>query len=155
MKAQNSKLRLILTSFAAALMAALLVLDFYHIRSKNAETLRLVELANAKESEEILAKSIKEIQNNSRAELSAFEQIVLSDSEIVPIIENIEKAGRALGLITEITSVEKINDADPALPQRIRIIVESDGSWRGIFALLKAIESLPNRVLLEETTLAK
>lgn len=132
------------------MLMAFLLLDIYNIRAKNKETSRLLNQADEAAEVGVLVQSIRLIQNNAREDLEAFEELALSDSKIVPLIESIEKAGQSLGVKTEIASVEKTDE-----PQQLNLIIETEGSWAGTLSFLKAIESLPHRVMVKSVNVSK
>lgn len=135
-------------------LMALLVFSFYQIFSMNRETARLMALAETTEKEKELAKTISNLRENANADIAAFESLGLSTEKLVPTIESIEAAGRALGLDTEITSVKREGKEGSAL-QVIKISLDSSGPWKGNFSLLKALENLPQRVIVESARLSQ
>lgn len=147
----NSKLTLWALSVTSVILVVLLVLDIYHIRTQNEEVSRLLRAAEESAEAENLVQSIRSLQNSAEAELEDFDKAAVSDDDLVEAIEMIEKAGRTLGLQYEIVGVDKIEEGAP----RVRIALESEGSWPDTFSLLRAVESLPYRVLLEEAALFK
>lgn len=153
MTLNNTQSRLVLISLFALALFALLLFGFYRIYLENRETARLLTLAGEGERREILNEQIKALREKSSAEIAAFETLGLSTETLVPTIESIEAAGRALGLETEITSVERAGPE--GAPAQVKISVESRGSWRGSFSLLKALESLPQKVVIERALLSK
>ena len=155
MTAHQTKIRLILLSLVSLALVALLVLDFYQIRAKNEETSRLTNLLDKGESMEILTQAIRNLQNNSWVEFETFQQLTLTNDSLVPLIESLENTGRSLGLTTKIISINKSGDPEAPEPQKIQMVVESSGTWRGTFLFLKAIESVPYRVMFEGVELAQ
>jgi hypothetical protein len=135
-------------------MLGVLAYQLYDLRKENAEIFRLSGLSQEIEKEEILAESIEELQEEAGEEITAFEILTASQETLVPTIESIESAGRSLGLETEITSVKR-SETPGVSVQTIEIVVESLGSWRGNFSLLKILESLPHRVNIESAQLSK
>ena len=155
MMIKNSKFTLIFLSVAAFIILAFLLLDLYNIRSKNKETSRLLNIADQAAEEEVLVQSIRTIQNSAKGDLEAFEKAVLSEDKLVPLIESIEGAARLLGVDLEISSVEEAGEATADEPQKLDIVLVGKGSWASVFSFLKALESLPHRVMINKTTLSK
>ncbi len=152
---KNTRLRLIVLSVIALLLLGFLGFDLYNIRAKNDTTSKLLTLADQEAEEKILVQSIRLIQNNAREDIEAFEGIVLSDDGVVRMIESVERAGQSLGLETEIISVEKTGEETLDNPQKIRLVIESNGLWAATFSYLRAIESLPHRVMIEKVDFSK
>ena len=151
----NSKLSLIILALASLILLAILTLGVYDIQAKNRKASELLNLANQAAEARTLARSIRMMQDSAAEDLTTFDNLTLSDDKLVPLIEEIEWAGRALGLDTSIVSVGKIEDKKSIEPDIIRIVMETQGSWTPTFSFLRAIESLPHRVTIEESSLSK
>ena len=95
------------------------------------------------------------IQKNAAEDIAAFDSLTLSGDNLVPLIEDIEGAGQTLGLDTKIVSVGKIEDKKSVEPDIIRIVMETQGSWAPTLSFLRAIESLPHRVMIDESILSR
>lgn len=147
---KNSKLTLWILAFITLIMVCLFVLDIYHIRSENKETSRILLEAEKAANEESLAQSVRSFQNTASSELLELDTIAVSDKNLILALEKIESISNRLGLSSEIKAVDELEEGEP----RVRITLESTGSWSGIYSLLRAIESLPYRVMLEKSTLS-
>lgn len=152
---KNSKLFLVLLSLVFTILLAVAIFAIYDIRAKNEETSELLDEAERIVEARSLAQSIKNIQNNVAEDILAFDKLVLTEEKLVPLIEDIEELGKELKLETSIVSVEKVEDKKAAKPDMIRIIIKAQGSWTPTLTFLKAIESLPHRVTIDETGLSK
>ncbi|MDO8589927.1 MAG: hypothetical protein Q7R69_01485 [bacterium] len=152
---KNSKPLLIILSLISISLLAVLVLGAYRIQLKNKEASELLNLADRAAEARTLAQSIRTVQSSAAEELAAFDSFTLSDSKLVPLIESVEGVGKALGLNTDIVSVGKIEDKKAVEPAMIRIVMETQGSWAQNLSFLRAIESLPNRVVIDELGLSK
>ena len=152
---KNSKVLLVTLSLIALALLSILALGVYNIRFKNKETSELLNLADHAAETGILIQSIRAAQNNSGQDIEAFDNLALAGDKIVPLIESIEGAGRALGLDTSILSVGKIEDKKSADPPIVRIVMETQGAWAPTLSFLRAIESLPYRVMIDESSLSK
>jgi len=155
MTPNNSTLPLITLTFISVVLLVVLILGAYNIQSKNQKIPKLLNLADEAVESRALAQSIRVLQNNAAEDLAAFDSLTLSDDKLVPLIEDIEGMGRALGLDTSIVSVGKIEDKKSVQPDIIRIVMETRGSWTQTLAFLSAIESLPHRVMIEELGLSR
>lgn len=155
MTANNSKLFLIMLSFISAILVTVLSLGFYSIQAKNKETSQLLNVVDNATEESILTRSIRAIRNNADKDLVAFDKFVFSGDKLVPLIEKIEEAGRALGLDTNILSVGKIEDKKSLEPNIVRITMETQGPWAPTLSFLRAMESLPYRVMIDESSFTR
>jgi Tfp pilus assembly protein PilO len=151
----NTKARLYIFSAIALALLALLILGVRKMNNENAETARLISLSAESETRANTAHTIRSLQDSASEEVQAFENLTLTNERLVPLIESIESVGRALKLDLEIVSVEKKLEGEGGGPQRIRIVIEASGPWGGAFSLVKAIESLPHRVMFENVSLTK
>lgn len=147
----NTQIRLSILSFAALALSALLVFDYLNIRAESREIARLESLSGETEQREAAARALRALQTSAGGEIEAFENLTLSNESLVPFIESIEEMGRALDLDIKIASVEKKDEGEGGT-QRIRMVIQAEGGWRGIFTLLKAVESLPYRVMIENVS---
>jgi Tfp pilus assembly protein PilO len=155
MNSLNSKTSLILLTLLTALLASFFVLEFYRVKSENEETSRLLSEVNQAADQREATQSIRLLKKTAAQDVSAFEALTLSPSRLVEVIESIEEAGRSLSLETTIASVDKPEANGSTTPQSIDIVVETSGSWAGTNRFLKAIESLPTRVTIQEARLSK
>lgn len=151
----HSKMLLAILSLISVILLAALILGAYNIRVKNKEASELLNLADYDAEARILAQSIRMMQNRAAEDIAAFDSVILSNDKLVPLIESIEGAGRTLGLDISIVSVGKIVDKKFVEPDIIRIVMETQGPWSKTFSFLRVIESLPHRVMIEESSLSK
>lgn len=137
-------------------LLAVLVFGTYDIRTKNTEISRIINEVDRAAETKRLIQSIKEIQSNVSADLETFDNTVFTSDKLVPLIESIEDAGFKLGLETKIASVSEIEDKKSAKQKFIRMVIETkNGSWNSTLSFVKAVESLPHRVMVEETNVFK
>lgn len=151
----NSKLLLAALSLVSIILLAVLILGTYNIQLKNKEASELLNLADEVAETKILSQSIRMMQSNSAEDIAAFDSLTLSGDNLVPLIEDIEGAGQTLGLDTKIISVGKIEDKKSVEPDIIRIVAETQGPWAPTLSFLRAIESLPHRVMIDESSLSR
>ncbi len=152
---KNSKLLLTILSLISIILLAVLILGTYNIQLKNKEASELLNLADEAAEAKILSQSIRMMQSNSAEDIAAFGSLTLSGDNLVPLIESIEGAGQTLGLDTKIVSVGKIEDKKSVEPDIIRIVMETQGPWASTLSFLRAIESLPHRVMIDESSLSR
>ena len=152
---RNSKLLLTILALVSVMLLATLTLGVYSIRAKNKNVPKLLNLADQAAEMKILVQSVRMIQNDAREDIKAFDNFVFSDDKLVLLIESIEGAGQALGLDTNIVSVGKIEDEKSVTPDIVRIVTETQGPWAPTLSFLRAIESLPHRILIEESSLSR
>lgn len=151
----NSKSALIFLSITVLVLALGTAFAVHRIYSENKESSELLNEASEIEKNEILSQSLRTIENSNREDFEALDKITLTDEDLVSLIETIEDAGSALRLKTSIGSVDKVGEGSEGEHQKIRISVESSGSWTGNFSFLKAIENLPYRVMFESVSFDK
>ena len=151
----NSKLLLAILSLISIMLLTVLILGTYNIQLKNKAASKLLNLADEAAEAKILSQSVRMIQKNAAEDIAAFDSLTLSGDNLVPLIEDIEGAGQTLGLDTKIVSVGKIEDKKSVEPDIIRIVMETQGSWAPTLSFLRAIESLPHRVMIDESILSR
>ena len=150
---KNSYTATIFFSAAALVLFGLLGWSFYHIAGEHRQSVEYLRQEGESAAEERAFQALRRIQTSAEEDLAAFESAVFSQDKLLPVIEPLENAGRTLGLKTEISSVEKtLPDAGPL---GFLISIDSEGSWKGAFAFLQAVENLPYRVVFKEASLAK
>jgi Tfp pilus assembly protein PilO len=148
----DTRIKLTIVMLLALTLLGVLVFALYDIRNKNNETATLLQLIDGEAESEVFAQSVRIIRKNNEVALSALDDLTLSSSKLVFLIEGIESTGRGLGLVTSISSVDEVKEGDA---NRIKIRVESLGSWASVFTFLRAIESLPHRVIIDDVSLTK
>ncbi|MEX2013732.1 MAG: hypothetical protein WD896_00050 [Parcubacteria group bacterium] len=151
----SSKLLLTMLSLFALVLLAVLVLGVYDIQRKNKEASALLHLADKATRTRVLAQSIEAAQENASGDLAAFDSLTLSSDKLVPLIDSIEAAGRMLNLDTDIVSVDRTEGKGSSEPDIIHIVIEAQGPWAQALSFLRAIESLPHRVVIEGSNLAR
>lgn len=154
MNSINTQIRLISLSLVALALLAFIALNWLKIKNENLETTQILIASGATEKAQREAQTIRNIQISAADDLEAFEKIILTDEKLVPLIENIEETSRILRLDLEITSVEKSLESEGE-PQIIRMAINVEGAWSDIYNFLKAIESLPYRIMIEQVSLEK
>ena len=152
---KNSKPFLFIVLSISIGLLVILIMEIYSIKIKDQEASELINLANQDTKVEILAKSIRTIQNNPTDHISTFDALTLSNEKLVPFIESLEEAGQIFDLETDVVSVEKLGGKKAVEPDIIRIVMETRGAWTPTFSFIRAVESLPHRVMIDELNLSK
>ena len=152
MKFKDSKILLTISTLTFLVLLGLVAFAVYEIEKRNKETAILVDEARRVSVTGGTIQAVKVIQSNAKEELEAFDELVLVGDKLVPLIDKIERSGRELGLETSTASVERIV-GEGAEPDLIRLTIEADGSWSGGFAFLQALENLPTRVMISDSSL--
>ncbi|KKQ82937.1 MAG: hypothetical protein UT07_C0014G0013 [Parcubacteria group bacterium GW2011_GWB1_38_8] len=151
---KNSKLFIMVLVLISTTLFIVLVLGVYIVRLKNNNTSELLNTADNFTETNALVQSIRIAQRSASEDIESFNNFVLSEDKLVPLIESIEEVGRKFGLETDITSV-KGTEEELVEPHIISIAVETKGSWVSVMSFLHAIESLPNRVMINESSFYK
>lgn len=155
MTSSHSKPLLVILSLISLILTVVLVLGIYNIRLKNKETSELLNLVDEAAEKEALSQSIRLMQNTLAEDIKAFNNVVLSNDKLILLIESIEKSGKVLGLDADILSVEEVKDASSIGLHTVRMVIETRGSWAPTLSFLRVIESLPHRVLIDESNILK
>ncbi len=152
----NSKLLLILSALLAIFLLGVLGFGVWSVRDKSQEASELLLEAEHIAEVEVLMQFVDKVQEDAVVELATFNGLTLSSDKLVPLIESIEEVGQGLGLDVKIVSVDRVEDKKkPEIIPTFRIATEGTGSWNANYAYLKAIESLPARVMLESVNIYK
>lgn len=152
---KDSKLSLIVVSLIWVILLALAIFMVYDIKVKNQETSRLQSEADRITESRNVSQSIRIARDKVADDVADLDHLALSSDKLVFLIEGIEGAGRALGLDTNIISVGKEEDRKFPEPDIIRITIETQGTWASTLTFLRALESLPHRVMIDKSIFSK
>lgn len=150
----SSKRTLRSVSLVALLLLLVNSYVAYRLYDGSNEIRALVISAGEVDKKELLAGSIRTIQNMAAEELSVFEKFTLTDNELVAVIEDIEGVGQNLGLEIDIKAVDKEGEGSKNM-QKIRITLSSRGAWPASTLFFRALENLPYLVTFESVSLDK
>lgn len=114
---------------------------------QNGEAVSLESQAESLGQMDNVAQSVRSIKNNSGADLAGLDNLVISQKKVVSFIGMIESLGGNMGLLTHTLSVATDETT-------VRIALETDGSWTHSMDFIQALETLPYKVVLDETTMA-
>ena len=155
MTSHHSKSLLIMLSLISVVLLAALTLGVYYVRAQNQETSEMLNIVDQATEVETLTQSIRMIQNSSAEDITALDGFVLSSEKLVSLIEEIEGVGRAVGVDVDILSVEKVENKKTNEQSTIRLSMETHDTWASTLAFIRAMESLPHRVMVEGSTLSR
>ncbi|MEK7194549.1 MAG: hypothetical protein AAB660_02575 [Patescibacteria group bacterium] len=101
-------------------------------------------------------KSILALQENYKDDLVVINDSVLNKTELVSVLEELEKTGRNLGLKTSISSItDEATKTASSTAQTVRITVNTEGVWSSNLAFVRLIENLPYKISVERADLSK
>ena len=152
---KDSKFILLLLVFIFLFLLALGTLGLYQTMAKSKQSMNLLVEANRIARERDSAQLIKIVQNETAEDLVSFNKIILSREKLVPFIDNIEELGRKLNLKADTLSVGNSGNQQSPGPEVITLTIESEGSWGSTITFIKAIENLPQRVIIKSVDLSK
>lgn len=157
MKSKNTLTILITVSITALLLALLLVYGVYDIRKKNQKTSELLQQADKIAHEDVEFQSIRSVLGGIKEDIEEFNKFTLTEPGVVPMVEKIESAGRKLGLETNTTSISVAKPDGAASStegvKKIKIVVETKGTESATLTFLRSLESLPYRIMIDESSI--
>ncbi len=154
MMAKNLKLTTLILTLITIGLILLTLFNIYKIRKQNEETSLLLTQVEEMAGESASAQAIRSSRNKASEEIERFESIALTEDKLVSTLESIESIGKALSLTTDIVSVEK-EEVTSGNHYKVSLLVETEGEWSSSLQFLKALESIPNRVLVDEVHFEK
>ncbi|MDB5266809.1 MAG: hypothetical protein JWN89_624 [Parcubacteria group bacterium] len=153
---RDTKTLLVSLSIIALFFVSLLGYAVYDLRGKNQETSLLVNAADASARSTDSALSLRTAKNNSEAAIAELDTSILTEGELVPLIEEIEKTGKDLGLKTSISSVT-VDKVDPTAhgndPDKVHVALEAEGPWAGSIAFIHALQNLPTKISIDDVSI--
>jgi hypothetical protein len=152
---KNSRTLLITTSVIVLSLLGLLSFNIYRVYSQNRATAQFLEEANQKAIEDNLISSVRKLKAGAAPDIEAFETLVFTSDKIIEAIEKLELLGRSLTVEVEITHVEEVEKLPDTDGKGLRVALNAQGSWAGLFTWLKALESLPYRVMFDQVNFSK
>jgi hypothetical protein len=151
----NTKSILVLFSLLSLVLFGVLSMGFYKIRIKNEETYKLLNTVSQADQAEILAQTIEAARTKAALDLETLNKLTFEEAKTVSLIEDVEQAGRDLGVRTQINAVNKTSLPNSPELELFKMTIEARGTWQNTFSYLKALESLPYRIVMENTNLKK
>ena len=151
---KNSKILLVISVIMALVLLALFASSIWIIREKNQESSELLYEVDRRAEVETLVQEVDRAELDASNELATLENLSLSSTKLVPLIDSIEGVGQSLGLDVKIESVDRVEDKQSGGPAVFRIITGATGSWRANYSYLHALESLPTRTMVESVSLS-
>jgi hypothetical protein len=152
---RNSKFLLVICSVTTLLFIGVATLSVYSIQTKNKNTSELIKTADRVAGATVLTSFVERMRTDERDNIEELNNLSVSNDKLILFIESIEGAGLAIGVETQIDSVDRIDAKKSGGAANFRIVVQAEGSWQKVFSFLQAIEYLPYRVTMEEINLSK
>jgi len=154
MKNLATKSFMVLLGLLSIVLVAILVFGAYHIKNKSIETSGTIQKVEESSNNSILVQSINSSGNKSSNELAGLEELSLSQDKLVIFIENLEELAKSMNLGIKIISVESEPGKGADNPDKIHFRIETSGNWGNNMKFLHAIEYLPFRTILNNTSLS-
>ncbi|MBX4189602.1 hypothetical protein KW785_03365 [Candidatus Parcubacteria bacterium] len=153
----KTKTLLVVALLSIVVLAAVVTYGLQEIKNRNELASTLQNQSDDLTEANQLAQSIKTTREKAAGNLSALDEVTITQSELVPFIELVEDIGKKLGLELTITSVdsESVKPSASAsstgfqAPQPIHISIDTKGNWAGSFGFIHALENLPQRVRVD------
>jgi Tfp pilus assembly protein PilO len=125
--------------------------EVYLISSIQNEVTSTNESTDLQVGSDSRAKNIALLQESARAEVKMIEEVLLTRSDLVSLVEKLEKTGRDLGLNVSISSITNDSKTSSSVnPETVRISIEARGSWAPSLSYVRLIENLPHKFSVEK-----
>lgn len=145
----STSLRTIIMSTIALVIFGGLGYEIFLVKNAEADIKQALTAADTKIGTDSRTRGILSIQNNSKEDLQVIDKAIITKSELVNVIDNLEKTGRGLGLTIAISSITSDASKNTTTPQNVRISVEATGKWFDNMTFLKLLENLPYKISIE------
>ncbi len=135
---------------------AVWVFLFLGTKAKNENASSIINTIEQKSRDQQLDSSIQKIlaeTNSQRDEISSYK---IGKDSVVQFLQSIEDMGSSTQTRVHVNTVNQVENPDPGkgtLPPTLHLTISVDGSWSGVFAVLKALENLPNSSNINTVTL--
>ena len=155
----STKTLLILPSLLTLVLLGTFVYEISYIKAKNQNTAVLQGQILALSESDNQVQVLHSIQKTYSTELAALEKIALTKDNLVTFLELAERTGKNLGLETKITAVNLDQGTKTSKSKNsnkndtVHIQIESDGLWANSLVFVRALESLPYQVHIDNLTL--
>lgn len=124
--------------------------DVHAVHAKNAEVLRELALAQARVDQLAQVRAAASAITEDREQLNTY---LTRESEVIHLLDEIERLGQVTGTVVEIQNVEAIpytlSEQLVDVPT-VRITVEIEGDWSAVYATIALIERLPKFSVMKE-----
>ena len=146
MKTATKKTLISLISLLVILVG-LALFGLYKIQSMDKSVFELENQLSSLSQVDSITQFIRSARNNAQPDLLNLEEIVMTRPKLVSLIETLEGLGQSLSLETTIISVNTDKTT-------IHMVVETEGGFVRSVDFLRALENLPHRVVIVETSLS-
>jgi hypothetical protein len=123
---------------------------FAQVKAKNENTSVLLNKIDAEATEAHLLASTKTLVSDTATLREQFRNFSVSREGVVPFIELLESAGKAVGVSVAINSVDTETLPGSTTMEMLRVQVTGKGSWPDIVRFFGLLEFLPFEVALEQ-----
>lgn len=149
-----TRTRITFLSLLLLLLSAALIVSLWSLRGIGLEAARLNAEADALSGNDSWTMGVRQIQSESAGDLKTLEEAKLSRTELVSLIETLEQAGKSMGLKVSFSSITAEGELSSSTPQTLKIVVDTEGTWRGSLAFVRLLQSLPTKASIETLTLS-
>ncbi|MDQ3089823.1 MAG: hypothetical protein M3Q24_01560 [bacterium] len=153
MKKNSTKNTLILFLILTILLVGILVFGVLFINKKNDRTKELLTTVESSSNNSLLIQSLRLAEMDPQSDLALLEQIALNRSDLISFIETLEETGRQIGINVKIASVSVEENVSSGL-DKINFKIETSGNWKGTMMFNKTLENLPNKTIIDSSTLS-
>lgn len=154
MKNLATKSLIVLLGLISIALIAIVAFGVYYIKNKSLQTSQTIQKVEESSSNSILVQSINSSSNKSLNELAGLEELSLSQDKLVGFIENLEELAKSMNLEIKIISVDSEPGKGADNPDKIHFKIETSGNWSNNMKFLHAIEYLPFRTMINNTSLS-
>jgi hypothetical protein len=151
----SATVRTVLVGFITLLLLVGLVFEIYFLKKIEADIASATSSADNEIGDDSRLRGIVELQELVKGDLEVFEDAILTRSDLVSVVEGLEKIGRGMGLSVSVTSIANENvKASQATEQVFRVSVETNGAWDKSLSFVRMFESLPYKLSIERIDLS-
>ena len=138
---------MIIASLLCLALVMVLVYGLYKIRIQNQEVENLETQAESLGQMDDIVQSVRSIKINAGADLASLDNLILSQSKMVSFISMVESLGKQMGLkiVTASVATDKAS---------VHITFDTDGVWSRTMDFVHALENLPYKITLDESTIS-
>lgn len=124
---------------------------FFGMKAKNEHTSELSNTLEEKQAAQNSEISIQKILDDTASKRDELDSYLVRKDTIVAFLSGIEGIGAFTNTKVHVNAVDESKPDESAIPM-IHVNIVADGSWSGVYSVLLALESLPNKSMV--TTVA-
>jgi len=128
---------------------------FVGVKAKNERISVLVNEIDAQVAEEDTHSTIKTIVAQTTKQRNQLSEYIIAKEEAVSFIELLERAGRDIDVIVDITSVQETDISGSTTFEHLTLALTATGTWSGVVRFLGRLESLPYEVSITQAAVSK